>query len=115
MKSCPEFERMLDRFRHRSSSQILGSLLVMKYRNCVFSNRGIDDPSPPRLEVESMDLIAGSLLEFSKAKTRCLPHNQHSEAPGSTVEADDQASRRLNCNSATCLSARSLRDEDDYR
>jgi len=85
MKICPEFERNAGRFRHRSS-QITGSLLVMKNRELCVS---IADrrPSPP-LEVEPDDLESRDRLDwkFSKAKGQMFAHHQpFPKLPGSPL------------------------------
>ena len=94
LRSCPEFERMLQR----------SGIILVKYWFSVsdaeqerrFQAR-IDDPTK-RWKLSPMDLKSREKwLEYSKAKDAMFAHTDTKQAPWYVVEADDKRRARINC------------------
>lgn len=93
-RTCPEFERMLQR----------SGILLVKYWFSVsdeeqerrFRNR-IDDPIR-RWKLSPMDLKSRELwIEYSKAKDEMFAYTDTKHSPWYVIEADDKKRARLNC------------------
>jgi len=94
LRSCPEFERMLQR----------SGIILIKYWFSVsdeeqekrFLGR-IDDPTK-RWKLSPMDLESRKRwVEYSKAKDRMFAHTDTKQCPWYVVNADDKKKARLNC------------------
>lgn len=94
LRSCPEFECMLQR----------AGIILIKYWFSVsdteqerrFQER-IDDPTK-RWKLSPMDLESRTRwVEYSKAKDEMLAATDTKESPWYVVEADDKKRARLNC------------------
>ncbi len=94
LRSCPEFERMLQR----------SGIILIKYWFSVsdeeqekrFKGR-IDDPTK-RWKLSPMDLESRKRwVEYSKAKDRMFAHTDTKQCPWYVVNADDKKKARLNC------------------
>ncbi len=94
MRTCPEFEHMLQR----------SGIILVKYWFSVsdkeqerrFQDR-IDDPTK-RWKLSSMDLEARARwVEYSKAKDDMFAMTDTSNSPWYVVDADDKKRARLNC------------------
>ena len=94
LRSCPEFESMLQR----------AGIILIKYWFSVsdteqerrFQER-IDDPTK-RWKLSPMDLESRTRwVEYSKAKDEMLAATDIKESPWYVVEADDKKRARLNC------------------
>ena len=94
LRSCPEFERMLQR----------SGIILLKYWFSVsdeeqekrFKGR-IDDPTK-RWKLSPMDLESRKRwVEYSKAKDRMFAHTDTKQCPWYVVNADDKKKARLNC------------------
>ncbi|MFP4393926.1 MAG: polyphosphate kinase 2 [Anaerolineales bacterium] len=94
LRSCPEFERMLQR----------SGIILIKYWFSVsdeeqekrFQGR-IDDPTK-RWKLSPMDLESRKRwVEYSKAKDRMFAHTDTKQCPWYVVNADDKKKARLNC------------------
>lgn len=94
LRSCPEFERMLQR----------SGIILIKYWFSVSDEeqekrfRGrIDDPTK-RWKLSPMDLESRKRwVEYSKAKDRMFAHTDTKQCPWYVVNADDKKKARLNC------------------
>jgi polyphosphate kinase 2 len=94
LRTCPEFERMLQR----------SGIILIKYWFSVsdeeqerrFQSR-IDDPTK-RWKLSPMDLEARSRwVDYSKAKDAMFAATDLNDSPWWVVEADDKRRARLNC------------------
>ena len=94
LRSCPEFERMLQR----------SGVLLIKYWFSVsdeeqehrFQSR-LDDPTK-RWKLSPMDLESRARwVEYSKAKDEMFAHTDNKQTPWYVVNADDKNRARLNC------------------
>ncbi|MBI5472694.1 MAG: polyphosphate kinase 2 [Ignavibacteriae bacterium] len=94
LRSCPEFERMLER----------SGIILIKYWFSVsdeeqehrFQSR-IDDPTK-RWKLSPMDLESRARwVEYSKAKDEMFAHTDSKQSPWYVVNADDKNRARLNC------------------
>jgi polyphosphate kinase 2 len=94
LRSCPEFETLLQR----------SGILLIKYWFSVsdeeqerrFQNR-LKTPTK-RWKLSPMDLESRSRwIEYSKAKDKMFQHTDTKDSPWYVVEADDKRRARLNC------------------
>jgi polyphosphate kinase 2 len=94
LRSCPEFERMLQR----------SGIILIKYWFSVSDaeqerrfQRRIEDPTR-RWKLSPMDLKSRELwVEYSKAKDQMFHYTDTKQVPWYVVEADDKRKARLNC------------------
>jgi polyphosphate kinase len=94
LRSCPEFERMLER----------SGIILIKYWFSVsdheqelrFQDR-IKDPTK-RWKISPMDIESrDKWVEYSMAKDKMFSYTDTKQAPWYVVEADDKKRARLNC------------------
>ena len=94
LRSCPEFERMLDALRASCWSST-GSRSATRSRSGA-SRRRIDDPTK-RWKLSPMDLESRARwVDYSKAKDEMFAHTDIKQAPWYVVDADDKKRARLN-------------------
>lgn len=94
LRSCPEFERMLQR----------SGIILLKYWFSVSDEEQerrfrarIEDPTK-RWKLSPMDLESRKKwVEYSKAKDKMFAHTDTKQCPWYVVNADDKERARLNC------------------